>query len=133
MTRHTLLAALVLSSLMSACAWVKMSPGGEAVRVARADEDMSACTRRGEVAVSVKASVGPIQRDHIKVLDELEMLARNEAGGLHADTVQAKGPPVDGEQRFLAYACGAQRGSVRAQPVAQPAAGGAETFPVQER
>lgn len=133
MTRHTLLAALVLSSLMSGCAWVKMSPGGEAVRVARADEDMSACTRRGEVAVSVKASVGPIQRDHIKVLDELEMLARNEAGGLHADTVQAKGPPVDGEQRFLAYACGAQRGSVRAHPVAPPAAGGAETFPVQER
>lgn len=133
MTRHALLAAFVVSLLISGCAWVKMSPGGEAVRVARAVDDMSACTRRGEVAVSVKASVGPIQRDHIKVLDELEMLARNEAGGLNADTVQAKGPPVDGEQRFLAYACGAQRGSTRAQPASPPPSDGAETFPVQER
>lgn len=133
MTRHTLLAVLALSLLISGCAWVEMTPAGESVRVARADEDLGACTRRGEIAVSVKASVGPLDRDHIKVLDELEMLARNEAGSLNADTVQAKGPPVDGEQRFLAYACGAQRDSARAQPASPPPSDGAETFPVQER
>jgi len=133
MSRNALLAALILPLLSSGCAWVKMSPAGETVRVARTDEDLGGCTRRGEIAVSVKASVGPIQRDHIKVLDELEMLARNEAGGLNADTVQAKGPPVDGEQRFLAYACGAQPGSARAQPVAPPPSDGAQTFPVKER
>lgn len=133
MPRNRLLAALTLTLLMSGCAWVKMDPAGEAVRVARAGQDMSACTRRGEVAVSVKASVGPIQRDHIKVLDELEMLARNEAATLPADTIQAKGPPVDGEQRFIAYNCGAQDRAQRTQSPPAVTEEGAQTFPIQER
>lgn len=133
MSRNPLLAAFALTVLMSGCAWVKMDPGGQAVRVARTDQDMSACTRRGEVAVSVKASVGPIQRDHIKVLDELEMLARNEAATLPANTIQAKGPPLDGEQRFIAYDCGAQSNAIRAQPQVVAPQDGAQTFPIQER
>jgi hypothetical protein len=96
----------VLLVAASGCTWVKMAPGGAEVRVARADQDMSACTRRGEVSVSVKDRLGPIERNSLKVRDELEVLARNEAPGLGADTVQARGEPVDGEQRFTAYQCG---------------------------
>ena len=106
---RTLATALLLIPLVSACTWVKMAPGGAEVRVARAGQDMSVCEKRGEVSVSVKNRLGPYERNDIKVRDELETLARNEAPGLQADTVQPKGEPVDGEQRFLAFRCGSAR------------------------
>jgi hypothetical protein len=56
--------------------------------------------------VSVKADIAGIDRKQMKVRDELESLARNEAATLGADTVQALGEPRDGEQRFAAYSCG---------------------------
>jgi hypothetical protein len=106
---RTLATALLLIPLVTACTWVKMAPGGSEVRVARAGQDMSVCEKRGEVSVSVKNRLGPYERNDIKVRDELETLARNEAPGLQADTVQPKGEPVDGEQRFLAFRCGSAR------------------------
>jgi hypothetical protein len=95
---------------LSACTFVKMGPGADQVKVLRADQDASACTTRGEVAVSVKDRLGPYQRDEIRVIDELETLARNEAPGLGADTVQPLGPPKDGEQRWRALRCNAAGG-----------------------
>ena len=61
--------------------------------------------------------------------DELETLARNESVGLGADTIQPKGQPVDGEQRWLAYSCG----TAAARPAARrQEAGQAETFPIED-
>ena len=45
-------------------------------------------------------------RNQRKVRDELETLARNEAPGINADTVQPLGPPSDGSQRYAAWRCG---------------------------
>lgn len=133
MNHKTHLAALFLTLPLAACAWVKLTPAGEAVRVARADEDLAACTRRGEIGVSVKDQVGPIKRDHIKVIDELEMLARNEAVGLGANTIQPKAPPLDGDQRFLAYVCGEAAGAAAVAKPTPAADDGAQTFPVHDR
>lgn len=133
MNHKTHLAALVLILPLAACAWVKLTPAGEAVRVARADEDLSACTRRGEIGVTVKDRLGPIERDHIKVIDELEMLARNEAVGLGANTIQPKAPPEDGDQRFLAYVCGAAAGAAAVTAPPPATVDGAQTYPVRER
>src|SRR5690606_26049076 len=88
-------------------------------RVARAGEDLAACQRAGEIAVSVRDRVGFYQRDALKVRDELETLARNEADALRADTIQPLGPPMAGEQRFAGYRCGA---AARAAADAAPAA-----------
>lgn len=129
--RHFLISAALVATL-GGCTWVKMAPGGAAVRVAAAGQDMSACEKRGEVAVSVRDRLGPYERNDIKVRDELETLARNEAPGLGADTVQPKGEPDDGEQRFLAYRC---RGAApAASSAARPAAGdgAAETYPIED-
>lgn len=132
MNLKSLLSTLIVILPLAACTWVTMTPAGEAVRVARADEDLAGCTRRGEIAVSVKDRLGPIERNHIKVIDELEMLARNEAVGLNANIIQPKAPPEDGAQRFLAYVCGAAPGPASATPT--PAADdGAQTYPVQQR
>jgi len=133
MRNITLIAALISILPLAACTWVTMTPAGEAVRVARADEDLAACTRRGEIGVSVKDRLGPIERNRIKVIDELEMLARNEAVGLNANVIQPKAPPDDGEQRFLAYVCGATASPAAAATPAPTADDGAQTYPVQER
>lgn len=125
----------VLLLAVGGCTWVKMAPGGAEVRVARADENLSACTRRGEVAVSVKDRLGPVERNDLKVRDELETLARNEAPGMGADTVQPKGEPVDGEQRFTAWRCDGAVVSGAAASAAEPrplADGEAEVIPLED-
>ena len=99
--------ALAAALLLPACTFVKMGPGADQVRVLRADQDISACTRRGEIVVSVKDRLGPYERNEIRIIDELETLARNEAPGLGADSVQPLGPPKDGEQRWVALRCSA--------------------------
>lgn len=125
--------ALSLVLVLPACTWVKMEPGGATVQVAPRSVDLSGCTRRGEVGVAVRDKVALYQRNELKVRDELETMARNEAVGLGADTVQALNEPSAGEQRFAAYACGGRVAAPRALPVEprREAAGEAETFPVE--
>ncbi|WP_045728745.1 DUF4156 domain-containing protein [Xanthomonas sp. GPE 39] len=99
---------LILSFLLvslAACTWVPMAPEGKSVRVLLPGQAVAGCEKRGEVAVSVKSSVGFYQRNPLRVREELETLARNEASGVGANTVQAMGEPSNGEQRFVAYQC----------------------------
>ncbi|MFC4727426.1 DUF4156 domain-containing protein [Coralloluteibacterium thermophilus] len=103
--RPALVAVLLVATAAGGCAWVKMDPAAASVRVARAEQDLSYCQRRGEIGVSVRDQVAFYERNAIKVREELETLARNEAVGLQADTMQPLGEPVNGEQRFAAYAC----------------------------
>ena len=101
--------SLALVAALSACTFVKMAPGGAQIQVAAQDKGMAACEKRGEIEVSVKDRLGPYEREALRVRDELETLARNEAPSLGADTVQPTGEPQDGAQRFLAFRCsGAQ-------------------------
>ena len=99
--RTFLTAALLLP--LSACTWVHMAPGAGAVKVVAAAP--TGCERRGEVEVSVKDRLGPIERNPRKVRDELETLARNEGPGLAADTLQPLDGPEDGTQRWAAWRC----------------------------
>jgi len=96
---------LVSLCLLSACSFVKMAPGGDAVKVAAIGKDLSACEKRGDITVSVKDRLGPYERDVLRVKDELEVLARNEAPGLKADTVQAIAAVNDGSQKWWAFRC----------------------------
>lgn len=89
--------------LLPACTWVHMAPGASAVKVV--DVAPTGCERRGEVEVSVKDRLGPIERNPRKVRDELETLARNEGPGLAADTMQPLDGPEDGTQRWAAWRC----------------------------
>lgn len=97
---------LVVAVLSSACTWVHMAPGASAVRVVQSPP--AGCENRGEVEVSVKDKVAFYERNDRKVIDELETLARNEAPGIQADTVQPLAAPVNGTQRFAAWRCGAR-------------------------
>lgn len=112
-----LVLAATFATALSACTFVKMGPGADDVRVVGPGQLPAGCERRGVVEVSVKNRLGPYERDAMRVRDELETLARNEAPSLSADTIQPQAPPADGAQRFVAYRCGA----TAPIPVAAPA------------
>jgi hypothetical protein len=130
-------ATLILTALaasLAACSWgIKLDSGGEKVRVAW-DGNVDGCHDAGKVTVSVLDRVGPVDRNGIKVSDELEIMARNEAGGMGADTIRPLGEPRDGAQSWGAYTCG----SVVRVPVRRegnerkPTGDAVETYPVKE-
>ncbi|WP_425493724.1 DUF4156 domain-containing protein [Noviluteimonas lactosilytica] len=101
-TQWVAIAALATCTL-SACTWVHMAPGAKEVTVVNGQP--AGCEKRGEVEVSVKDSVAFYDRNPLRVQEELETLARNEAPGMGADTVQPLAPPHDGGQRFAAWKC----------------------------
>ena len=127
---------LLVPVALSACTWgIVLSDAGKNVRTAW-HGDVSQCRDLGKVTVSVQDHVGPVNRNDITVRDELEVLARNEAATMHADTIKPLGEPMDGSQPWGAYACGTRPiGEERGREVQpqQPSqqGGGAQTFPVK--
>lgn len=124
---------LVPVLLLGACTWgITLNDAGKQVRTAW-NSDVSHCRELGKVTVSVMERVGPVDRNDIKVRDELEVMARNEAAKMGADTVKPLAEPVDGEQAWGAYQCNGVRASSSAKPAAQPApasSGGLQTYPI---
>ncbi|PTG16161.1 DUF4156 domain-containing protein, partial [Staphylococcus chromogenes] len=103
--RKTLL-LLVPAVLLSGCTWgITPTPASQNVRTAW-NSDVSACRDLGKVTVSVLNLVGPVDRNDIKVRDELQVMARNQAATMHADTIKPLGEPSNGEQAWGAYQCG---------------------------
>ncbi len=102
---RALIVSAVVALSVTACTWVPIESQGKAVRVLPPGPLPAGCQKQGEVVVSVKNKVGFYNRNPLRVKDELETLARNEAPSASANTVQAEGEPVDGEQRFNAYRC----------------------------
>lgn len=98
---------LIVSSLLSlsACTWVDLAPAARAIKVIPAGAAPAGCQQRSEIEVSITNKVGFYERNDLKVRDELETLARNEAPGVQADTLQPLGEPKDGTQRFAAWRC----------------------------
>ena len=75
------------------------------MRVLPAGPVLPGCVTKGEIVVSVKNKVAFYERNALRVQEELETLARNEAPSAGANAVQAAGAPADGSQRFLAFQC----------------------------
>jgi hypothetical protein len=97
------LAAAVIA--LSGCTWVHMAPGASAVKVASTAP--ANCEKRGDISVSVADKVALVyERNDLRVREELETLARNEAPGIGADTISPMGEPVNGDQQFAAWRCG---------------------------
>lgn len=97
-------ASLVFIGALAGCAWVDLKPQGEKVRVLSAQE-VGRCKPVGQVTVSTVATLGFIVRDRSSVQEEVNRLARNNAGSMGGDTVVANGPLVEGEQPFKVYRC----------------------------
>jgi hypothetical protein len=125
---------LICAALLpAACTWVNPSVSGGSVRVAY-DGNVSGCRDAGTVSVSVTDKIAFYHRSELKVRDELETMARNEAASLPADTIKPLSEPTDGSQRFQAYVCGRMQVHQRdaRKQDAPPAPDGVQTFPAKE-
>lgn len=101
--RRAAIVLVAVPTLLTACTFVHLAPGAGAVRVV--ESPPAGCIKRGEIEVEVTHSVAFIERNPLRVRDELETLARNEAPGLGADTIHPLTPPTAGQQRFAAWRC----------------------------
>jgi hypothetical protein len=125
--------ALLATLPLAACSWgIKLDSGGEKVRTAW-NEDVAGCKETGKVTVSVLDHVGPMDRNGLKVRDELEVMARNEAATLGADTIKPIGEPRDGEQSWSTWHCGRVATHERAQMKIEQknSDGTTETYPIK--
>lgn len=105
MRLHPLLPLPVLAAtlVLGACTWVPIAPAGEGVRVLRAAP--TNCEKVGEIDVEVTDKVMVYKRNPLRVAEELETLARNQAASIPATDIHALGPPAEGTQRFAAWRC----------------------------
>lgn len=98
------LTIIFLALMLTACTWVKLTPGGEKVQLANASEVQS-CTKKGKTTVSLKADIAGIERNREKVKKELETLARNHTAELNGDTIVPASAIENGKQTFDVYRC----------------------------
>ncbi|MEO5624038.1 MAG: DUF4156 domain-containing protein [Dokdonella sp.] len=130
----TLPLIFLMSLPLAACSWgIKLDSGGDKVRTAW-DGKVPGCKDMGRVTVSVLDHLGPVDRSGLKVSDELEVMARNEAAGLSADTIVPLGDPRDGQQSWGAYHCGPVAHTAR-PPMRieqKDSDGKVETYPIKD-
>ena len=95
---------VVLGAFALACTWVKLSEGGQAVRVAKPGE-VSGCASKGRTHAQTTDRVVIFARRDPPIQLELESLARNEAAVMGGDTVVPATPIEGGRQTFDVYRC----------------------------
>ena len=108
-------ALLCLSLAIGACAWVKPSDRGLAVKVAEPSE-VGHCRKVGQSTVSVLDRVVGVPRSYRTLSEELATLARNEAPNLGGDTVVPVSEIVNGQQMFDVYDCVVEEGGAMTLP-----------------
>jgi len=90
--------------LLSACANIKLTHGGEKARVLSSGE-VANCQKRGATTVRVKPTLLTVARQQTVIAKELQILARNSATNMGGDTVSAISKIDDGQQTFAVYRC----------------------------
>ena len=99
-TNITIVAATIL---LSACATLKLTTGGEKVRVLDPSE-VESCRELGKTNNSVTAKV-IIERPEEAVAKELRIIARNSAARMGGDTIVPLTVIEAGQQTFVVYKC----------------------------
>ena len=89
--------------MLSACSTLKLTEGGEKVRVLDPAE-VSSCKNLGRTNTSVTDRV-IIERPADSVAEELQIVARNSAARMGGDTIVPLTVIEDGQQTFVVYKC----------------------------
>ena len=90
--------------LLSACTSLKLTEGGEKVRLLDPDE-VSSCRNLGRTNTSVTSKVVGIERPADDVAKELAAVARNSASRMGGDTIVPLTVIENGQQTFVVYKC----------------------------
>lgn len=98
--------AVLLLLVLTGCRteWVQLTPAGEQVTVATAQEVQN-CNRIGRTTVNAADNIAFVQRSARQLQNELIRLARNEAGDLEGDRIVPESVIEEGRQTFGVYRC----------------------------
>lgn len=102
--RRAIVAGAVAALALQGCAWVRLTPEGENIRLLEQDQ-VEACTHVGTSTATLKDTIAGFHRNDAKVQRELATLARNAASELGGDTVVPVSVPENGRQIFEVYRC----------------------------
>lgn len=86
------------------CTWVPLTDEGRNVRVLRAGET-AGCEKVGVITTKTADRVTIFARSDRKVREELEALARNEAGESGGDAIAPSNAASGGRQSFDVFRC----------------------------
>ena len=89
--------------LLSACSGIKLTTGGEKVRILDPGE-VSSCKKLGKTSNAVTARV-VVERPEEAIAKELRILARNSAAGMGGDTIVPLTVIENGQQTFEVFKC----------------------------
>lgn len=93
----------VLAGALGGCTWVRLTDGGDAVTVLT--DAPEGCMRVGRITSTSKDAVAGIDRNADRLGDEVEILARNEAATLGANTVVPVSAMENGRRVYEAWNC----------------------------
>jgi hypothetical protein len=99
-TKTCVLAAAIL---LSACSTLKLTEGGEKIRLLEPSE-VTSCKNLGRTNTSVTAKV-VFDRPEDSVAEELLIVARNSAANMGGDTIVPLTVIENGQQTFVVYKC----------------------------
>ncbi|PNS08664.1 DUF4156 domain-containing protein [Solilutibacter silvestris] len=98
------LTSIAAALVLAGCSLAPMTPEAERVQVVAAAP--TGCAPAGRVEVSVTSGFAMVKRNQLRVKDELETLARQEAAKIGANTVSPReAPSADGSQSFEVWRC----------------------------
>jgi len=97
------LSIIAATILLSSCSTIKLTTGGEKVRVLDPAE-VGSCREMGRTNNAVTAKV-LLERAEEQVAKELRILARNSAARMGGDTIVPLTIIEGGQQTFMVYKC----------------------------
>lgn len=97
------LSIIAAITLLSACSTLKLTEGGEKVRVLGPSE-VNSCRELGKSNNKVTASLG-FERPADTIEGELRIIGRNSAARMGGDTIVPLTVVEDGAQTFVVYKC----------------------------
>jgi len=95
---------IIISFILAACTWVKLSKEAESV-VIKSHDEITACKKVAKVTASLQSTIIGVERNTEKVKTELETLARNKAVEFKGNTLVPSSEVVSGMQDFDVYQC----------------------------
>jgi hypothetical protein len=104
MRKRIRILSLSLAAFAAGCGVLRLTDDGAAIRLAKPDQ-VASCKNLGRVSASVLHQVGIIPRHPDAVREEIEVVARNSAAGMGADTMVPASGIQDGKQTFDVYLC----------------------------
>jgi hypothetical protein len=97
---------IALLSMLSACTWVQLSPGGEEVTVLTlAQANNRSCELLGRASSTTMDRIVVVDRSDERQQRELITLARNEAANMGGNAIAPQANISNGRQQFNVYNC----------------------------